>query len=566
MGRFIAIFLFLFFLFPTSVQAAANLDYTGFESHINIQKDMSLLITESITVNYKAPLHGIFRDIPERRLNVLSIADENGTPYKYKISGGNVKNIRIGDPDVTVVGEHVYVIQYEVKRAIKEYPDHFELYWNITGSNWDSILPKPTATISSDFADITKVDCFAGTVGTSIRSCKYEFDEKSASFTSSVDTGVGSDFTVVVGLSSQNQFVFPSTLEQFFDFIYQYWGYFLTIIPLATMVIIWFKKGRDERYVSENIYYTPQVKSTRRVGIFERKHIPFVYSPIKGLTPAEIGTLIDEKVDIHDVVAEITELARLGYLKMKKIDKKWIFGKNDYEFSKQKKDTDTLFAFQKDILDSLFASEDIMLLSSLKYKFYKSLANIKKDLYGRMEKENYFFGNPDTVRTKWVFFVAVMCGLIFAALSIYSNVTGQILVFVVGGVLGVVAFLFAIKMPRRTPKGYALYRQIEGLRWYINKGAWRQEIAEKRLFLDEILPLAISLGVVKKLASDMKDLGFKPPEYMGNMATNSFASDMSNFEASASTALVSSPSSSGGSGFSGGSSGGGGGGGGGGGW
>ena len=75
-----------------------------------------------------------------------------------------------------------------------------------------------------------------------------------------------------------------------------------------------------------------------------------------------------------------------------------------------------------------------------------------------------------------------------------------------------------------------------------------------------MLPLAISLGVVTKLAKDMKDLGIEPPKYFQGMMISSFANDLNNFNSAALSGLTMSPSGSsswsGGSGFSGGGGGG----------
>ena len=127
-------------------------------------------------------------------------------------------------------------------------------------------------------------------------------------------------------------------------------------------------------------------------------------------------------------------------------------------------------------------------------------------------------------------------------------------------------------MPRKTPKGYNLFRQIRGLRYYVDKGKWREEIAEKNLFLEEILPIAVALGVVKKLVRDMDQLGLKPPAYFGG-TTGAFYTNFNGFYKSGSSSLTSVPGNtgrstwSGSSGFSsGGFSGGGFGGGGGGSW
>ncbi len=122
-------------------------------------------------------------------------------------------------------------------------------------------------------------------------------------------------------------------------------------------------------------------------------------------------------------------------------------------------------------------------------------------------------------------------------------------------------------MVAKTAKGYNFYRQAVSLRWFIEKGKWREEIAEKRLFLSEVLPLAITLGVVKKLAKEMEALGVGSPEYLGTGMV--LGRDLDLFRAGAVSAIGSNPSSrgnysvsgrsswSGGSGFGGGSSGGG---------
>ena len=554
-----------FVIFSSGIKAASDLDYKSFESEITINQDKSITVQETVDVDYLVFKHGIFRDIPERRIRVLSVKDQSGNDYKYKVSGGAVKEIKIGDPDKTITGEHTYVITYQLKDAVKEFPDHYELYWNVTGSEWDSTIPTPTATVESPYAQITGIKCYAGIVGTSYQDCSASTSPSSAHFESGVDTGVGSDFTIVVGLSHDNQFTVPSTVERIVDWFMSHWPYFASILPFFVPFYFWVKKGRDERYASENIYYEPTDTATRRVGFFERKYIPLVYSPIKGLTPAQVGTIIDEKVDIQDVVSEITELARLGYLKIKKIDKKWIFGKVNYEFTNLKKDSGNLADYQQIVLDGLFESGDKVQLSDLRNKFYKNLKDFKDSLYKNMASEGFFAANPESVRTTWLVVWIVIIGIGFFCISWFADAYGDsvpVLLLILSSVFG---FLFVRSMPRRTPKGYALYRQIRGLKWYIEKGHWKQEIAEKRLFVDEILPLAVSLGVVTHLAHDMEVLKMVPPSYIAGSSMGTFSSDLSSFQSSTGKSLSSSPSSSG-SGFSGGSSGGGGGGGGGGGW
>lgn len=132
-------------------------------------------------------------------------------------------------------------------------------------------------------------------------------------------------------------------------------------------------------------------------------------------------------------------------------------------------------------------------------------------------------------------------------------------------------FIFAYFLPRRTAWGHALYRQAVGLKFFLGEGKWRYEIAEKNLFLEEVLPLAVSLKVVDKLSKDMQDLGIQQTTYLSDVSTFNLIA----FQNSMGSAFVAGSRSgwgangggwSGGSGFSGGFSGGGFGGGGGGSW
>lgn len=105
----------------------------------------------------------------------------------------------------------------------------------------------------------------------------------------------------------------------------------------------------------------------------------------------------------------------------------------------------------------------------------------------------------------------------------------------------------------------------------LKRGAWRDKIKEKHLFIEEVIPYAVAFGTIKQLAKDMKDLNLQPPEYLDTFTAaslSSFTQDLNNFAQATASNIAYNPNSgsSGSSGFSGGFSGGGGGGGGGGSW
>lgn len=611
MKKFILLLLGLFFFFarPSFSEAKINIqtntsskieietqntvnavDYAikNFTSEIKINQDTSLEITESINVFFNNPKHGIFRIIPviytskgktiRANLKVISVTDEKGNRYPYQKSFYNQSvKLKIGSPEKTITGRHTYIIKYKISKVLLSYPTHEELYWNVTGHKWDTKIEKAQAVVYSPYAPITKAECFAGYFGTQEKHCQVNYKENRAFFSATIPLGYSRDFTLIVALDKNNQLHFPGVIKKILIFFSDNWGYLVAVLPLLIMLSFWYTKGRDIRWTSDNIYYQPENAKTTPVSLFAREHLPTVYSPIKGLTPAQVGTIIDEKVDIQDVIAEIIELARLGYLEIKKIEEKKLLGKKiDYLFIKKEKDPTPLKEYQKFLLDNLFIySKNQVKLSKLKNHFYNKLQTFKNKLYKNMDEEKFFYGNPEKIRIKWIgIFVFIIFCTIFPLLLFASSTFNKGPFFLLG-VITIPTFLITRKMPRRTPKGRALYRQIIGLRWYLDKGKWREEIAEKNLFFEEILPLTICLGLVKKLAKEMAVLGVEPPSYFSGLNTKTFSSDFSYFYRQSKSTLLSAPggkwsgrsSWSGGSGFSsGGFSGGGFGGGGGGSW
>ncbi len=552
----------LVFAFPSRASAqVAPYVIDDFSSEITINQDSSVTVKETIDVTFNQNRHGIYRDIPvvyhtqektiNSKLRVISVNEEYETSRE-----GDYIRIKIGDPDEYVLGKKTYEIVYRARNIIQRFEDHDELYWNVAGDGWDTSLGSVEASVISDFASISNIQCFEGQVGVTTKCEELSHDAKSANFTAGTNLGMGRDMTIVVALDRNNSINFGATLS---DQISDYWGYPVVFVPFLLMFYFWYKKGRDERLVGDNIYYEPDKKQTETTPMFnKREFLPMVYSPIAGLTPSEVGTLIDERVDIHDVVAEIVELGRLGYLKIEKINKK--LAKDDYLIKRLKEDSGKLREYQKYLFESIFeyGENGEVKLSELKKKFYTKLEKFKNKLYAHVASEGFFFADPNRVRALWIVSAIAIEAVTFGLAILFFTQNYDFLPIIINSVLAIPAVILAFGMPRKTAKGYAMYRQSEGLKFYLGKGKWREEIKEKQLFLDEILPLAIALGVVNKLARDMQELGVKEPSYM-SMGGLAWASSINSFNSAAATTMAPPSSSggySGGSGFSGGSGGG----------
>ncbi|OUR95390.1 hypothetical protein A9Q84_16270 [Halobacteriovorax marinus] len=167
-------------LIGVSFHIQAKESIKQFDSHIVINKDSTITVTENITVMVEGKniKRGIFRDLPLKRMNksgaistiglkVLSVLrDERKENYKLEsISGG--KRIKIGNKDRYLKkGIHHFEITYQTSRQLRlQENGKIELFWNITGDGWAFPIEKSSASfeLATDFPE--KLEFFTAYTG-----------------------------------------------------------------------------------------------------------------------------------------------------------------------------------------------------------------------------------------------------------------------------------------------------------------------------------------------------------------------------------------------------------------
>lgn len=548
---------------------------------ITIRESGKIHVVETIKADFTNDSHrGIYREIPlnyknevgnplNLRFSLISVTDEDKNPHPIAEHGNSwgIYSIRIGDPDVLRSDVVTYVITYEIDRAINYFDDHQELYWNIF-TDWDVPVLTSSATVHLPENKASLIDkdnlraaCYTGSIGSTEENCVAEIiDEKTFRYTMKDTAYEGEAFTIVAGWPADT-IAKPSLLASLWWFITDNWTLLIPVIVFLLLYWRWYKTGRD-----------PKTKDT----IIPR------YKPPKGLTPTEIGTIIDEKVDLQDITSVVITYAVKGFIKIREIKEKklFFFDDMDYELElvKDYKEDKTIQSHERTILDNIFNGKKKVKISDLRYKFYKKLSSIKKDIYSNLVKNKYFAHNPEHIKGMYL-------SVGIAIITITLSLTG--LLFSWLGLTGVIALIisgamvigFGFIMPRKTLKGAQTLIEIKGLEEYI-RTAERDRIKfqeDQNLFFEKLLPYAMVLGLGEKWAQAFEDLYKNPPNWfsgndMQNFNTYYLVNRLNNFSNHAKTAFASSPRSSGssagsgGSGFSGGFSGGGFGGGGGGSW
>ena len=239
---------------------------TLFDSHTALRTDGTVDVTENIDVNAEGSQirHGIFRNIftilrnPDgskfySSLDVLSVT-RDGHPEPYAIEGiANGKQIRIGDADTLIApGPHAYVIHYTLSRMARFFPDHDELYWNVTGNFWDFPILKATATVVlPDGARIARLAAYTGIVGSTAQEATMrQTADNTAVFEATRPLSPGEGLTIAVAF--QKGIVLPPSgsaadanwISDHRDAI---------VPPVAVLIVLlfnflaWARVGRDPR-------------------------------------------------------------------------------------------------------------------------------------------------------------------------------------------------------------------------------------------------------------------------------------------------------------------------------
>lgn len=551
---------------------AQDFTINKFHSDITVNEDSSFIVRETINVEFHMQKHGIYREIPYKYMNelgktlrtpleVMSVTDAAETKWKYKVSrAGNAVNIRIGDADKYVSGEQTYVITYRVENAILFFNDHDELYWNVTGNYWKAPIEKASASVNLAVKNKSKelwASCFTGPYGSRESKCRLEASNNTGEFFAVRGLETGEGLTIAFGWdkrlisppSAWKRFVWAMNLGE-------NWVFLLPVLSLAFMINLWNKRGRD-----------PKV----------RESVTVIYEPPKynalPLTPAEVGSIIDEKMDPRDITSSIVGLAVKGYIKIEETKKEGlIFDSADYYLSKARESDDNLSSFEKVLMSGIFAGAlPGVLVSEMKNTFYKNLDLLKTTLYGELMSKKYFLTSPEKVRGLYViagitiaaagFFIPAF---ISSALSLYFAWKG-----VLAGFLSAIPVLaFSRFMPAKTKAGASAYMDVLGFQEFLNRAEKDriEKMGDKDLF-SKFLPYAIALNVADNWAKAFEGIYQNPPEWYvspGGFRTfspSTFSGSISSMTSSLGSAMFSAPRGSGvsgGGGFSGGGSSGGG--------
>ncbi len=557
--------LFLSVIYSDPGLAQRSMEIEDFRVTLEVSEDASLTVMESLTVRFNGSWNGLYRSIPvEYRnpqgfsyklfLDIEKARDEAGRELRTEVTRDrHYRKIKVWVPGAENA-TRTLTLKYHVPNALKFFEEHDELYWNVTGTEWDIPIRRATAFIElPDGVTGLRATAFTGAYGASARDARIDPIENGFYFETNNGLSFREGLTVVVGWDP-GVVARPGVFKRAGFFLRSNWLLFLPILSFLGMFWIWKRWGRDP----------------------ERQSVSPEYEPPKGITPAEVGTLVDHRPDTRDITSTLVDLAVRGHIRIEEMETRQFFGlvkDSDYRFVRLTDESSwaELKSHERIFLRGLFGSTGHLqevTLSDLKNEFYKTISSIKSDLFRSLRAAGFYRHRPDKVLGSFIAIGLVAMGLSIPGFQLLAEVfmTSPASALVAGFLFGLPILGFGILMPARTASGTRMLEKILGFQEFLGRvesDRFKRMITSPAMF-EAYLPYAMALGVEGKWARAFEGIYTEPPQwYVGQhphtFRPGLFVSDLSMMSSQAGSVMVSQPRSTGGSGFRGGGFGGGGG-------
>ena len=569
-----AAFLAIFLCILAGSAAAKSWRIADFQDDIVVNQNGSAIVTERISLAFVGQWNGIHRLIPieypgpsgtnyELFLEVQSVTDGEGSKLKYESSITNgERDLKIYIPGAVDTTRTVE-ITYRVRNGTRFFKDYDEFYWNVTGNDWPVPIAHAGATVHfpDSAAGSLRAQAFTGVYGSSERNATAEVNGAETQFATSAPLPMRGGLTIDIYVPKEilNE---PGALTRFLWFLGGNPIIFLPLVTFAGMFVLWWYKGRDP---DPGMSVAP------------------MYEPPPGISPAEAGTLLEDRIHPRDITSTMVDLAVRGYIKIEETaEKVLLFTHKDYIFHLLKPREQwgaDLAPHERVMLENVFAGGADTRLSDLKNRFYTAVPIIREDIMSALKNKGIYLLDPESANG---YSIAAGIGIVvpFAVLLYlgWTNFLNSIPLLILCGVISIVIWwLFARVMTAKTVKGARAYIAVLGFQEFMNRVDGDRLRKMPPTTFEKYLPYAMALGVEHHWAQAFAGIIQDPPQwyvgpggYPGGFNPIFFSSSMHSMATDMHQVFVSAPradssgsgwsgSGGGGGGFSGGGFGGGGG-------
>jgi uncharacterized membrane protein YgcG len=342
--RRISCLVFIFAILPwNKIFADEYFTIENYQIFISATEANVYHVTEAIDVAFSEPRHGIYRRIPAQfRKNPVVISNIEVERHPFSVEKKRKEYfIRIGSPADFVSGAQRYVIHYTFDLGDDRNRKMDEFYFNLIGPEWETHIKKAEFSVQMPFPfDRVKVNCTSGYSG-STDNGNVSWQVQGTKIFGEIREPLLPNQTLTIALPLPE--AYWQNPQKHFDligFILFLLGYPFYSLIVMSLALFWFLKGRNRSLIPTVEFYPPD-----------------------GMTPADIGYIIDGEVDDLDVSSLIIYWAEQGALEI-------IIEKDDLTLRKTGELSKTAHTYEKYLFKNLFKGREIVAISSLANTFF----------------------------------------------------------------------------------------------------------------------------------------------------------------------------------------------------
>ncbi len=401
-------FLILCSLFINTVHAKELI--TSYHSDIRVLENADMLVTETITVKSEQNKikRGIYRDFPLKYkdhlgnnykvgFELLEVKRDGNTEDYHTKNTSNGIRIYIGNKDVILPADiHKFEITYKTNRQLGYFEDYDELYWNVTGNEWDFPIKQASATIklpSKIKSNNIKLTGFTGKYGSKETNYIANVNSEGIShFQTTKELKQHEGLSIVINWPKDMVFE-PDLQTRFLYVLKDNTGVAIGVGGILLLIIyylfVWSRVGKDPE-----------------AGVI----FPH-YEPPDGYSPASMRYIKKMGYDKTCFSTALINLAVKGYLTITEDDDK------DYVLQKIEDSNKPLAAGEKKLLNKLFSSGDVLVLKQTNHTKIKAALDAHEGSLEKDYEKIYFKTNSG------YFILGLFISFILLIISIVSQVS-----------------------------------------------------------------------------------------------------------------------------------------------
>ncbi|AIN75206.1 DUF2207 domain-containing protein [Flavobacterium psychrophilum] len=386
----------------------------NFDTKIKVEQSGIIKVLENITIKAERVqfLHGLLRTLPLTRkdnygnnINVgytIDYIKKDGIEEKYftKESDGNWK-IYIGNKDIDLAtGVYVYQIAYSVPYQIGYFDDYDEIYWNVTGNEWQIPINKVSCELllpkdSDTFLNIHSYTGYKGAKASEGSEKLNDHKTRAYFYANNLKSNQG----LTVAASFPKGVVSPASALQKTASIYSkikgtLW---LTLFAIGMFIFYflqWQKNGKDPK----------------------KKTIIAQFRPPFNWSPAIVGYVYNKGVNDKIYMASMVNTAIKGAIKLTSTVEKSLFTtKKLYEIVVLNTEVPHLSEEEKALFKPIAKKKKLLVSRTYYDVFAKAYTGWITSVTNQININSYYTSN--TRKKNIGFLVLVNMGLFFVLLS-----------------------------------------------------------------------------------------------------------------------------------------------------